>query len=211
VNIKLSDATAAELARRPIEYDTGFTLLPGKYKIKFLARDDETGRIGTYETTFVIPNLNKEVTHIPISSVVLSSQRVDLKDALYNAEKNKQRAKEEDVNPLVQNGQKLIPSVTRVFRQNQNMYVYLQAYEQGVPAIQPLVAFVSFYQEGTKAFETRPMEITQGLNTRLQTMAFSFSIPLNQVPPGEYECQISVLNPAGQKAAFWQAQVKVVP
>ncbi len=60
VNIKLTDATAAELARRPIEYDTGFTLLPGKYMIKFLARDDETGRIGTYQTTFVIPNLNKE-------------------------------------------------------------------------------------------------------------------------------------------------------
>ena len=47
VNIKLSDATAAELSRRPIEYDSGFTLLPGKYTIKFLARDDETGRIGT--------------------------------------------------------------------------------------------------------------------------------------------------------------------
>jgi hypothetical protein len=91
------------------------------------------------------------------------------------------------------------------------MYVYLQAYEQGVPAKQPLVAFVSFYQEQTKAFETQPMEITQGLNSRLQTMPFSFSIPLSQLPPGEYECQISVLNPAGQKAAFWQAQVKVVP
>ncbi len=74
VNIKLSDATAAELAHRPIEYDTGFTLLPGKYMIKFLARDDETGRIGTYQTTFVIPNLNKEEKRIPISSVVLSSQ-----------------------------------------------------------------------------------------------------------------------------------------
>lgn len=60
VNIKLSDATASELARRPIEYDTGFTLTPGRYTIKFLARDDETGRIGTYQTTFVIPNLNKE-------------------------------------------------------------------------------------------------------------------------------------------------------
>src|ERR1700678_2872617 len=60
VNIKLSDATAAELAKRPIEYDAGFTLLPGKYSIKFLARDDETGRIGTYQTTFTIPNLNKE-------------------------------------------------------------------------------------------------------------------------------------------------------
>src|SRR5580658_5609349 len=31
VDIKLSDATAAELAKRPIEYDTGFTLLPGTY------------------------------------------------------------------------------------------------------------------------------------------------------------------------------------
>ena len=50
VDIKLSEATAAELAKRPIQYDTGFTLLPGKYRIKFLARDAETGRIGTYET-----------------------------------------------------------------------------------------------------------------------------------------------------------------
>lgn len=211
VNIKLTDATAAELARRPIEYDTGFTLLPGKYMIKFLARDDETGRIGTYQTTFVIPNLNKEAAHVPISSVVLSSQRVDLKDALFNAQKNKDRTKEEDVNPLVQNGQKLIPSVTRVFRQSQNMYVYLQAYEQGVTAAQPLVAFVSLYREQTKTFETQPMEMTSGLNNRLLTMPFSFSIPLGQVPPGEYDCQISVLDPTGKKAAFWQAQVKVIP
>src|SRR5271154_1332548 len=181
VNIKLTDATAAELARRPIEYDTGFTLLPGKYMIKFLARDDETGRIGTYQTTFVIPNLNKEVAHVPISSVVLSSQRVELKDALFNAEKNKNRLKEEDVNPLVQNGQKVIPSVTRVFRQNQNMYVYLQAYEQGASGKQPLVAFVSLYNEQTKALETQPMEMTRELNSHLQTLPFSFSIPLSQL------------------------------
>ncbi len=75
--------------------------------------------------------------------------------------KTRSRTKEEDVNPLVQNGQKLIPSVTRVFRQSQNMYVYLQAYEQGVAAAQPLVAFVSFYREQTKTFETQPMEMTQ--------------------------------------------------
>src|SRR5215471_5620813 len=90
VDIKLSDATAADLAKKPIEYPTGFTLLPGKYSIKFLARDAETGRIGTFQTSFVIPNLNKEVKRIPISSVVLSSQRVDLKDALYNVDKKKE-------------------------------------------------------------------------------------------------------------------------
>ena len=65
VDMKLSGETAAKLAKQPIEYVTGFTLLPGKYKIKLLARDAETGRIGTYETTFVIPNLNKELKRIP--------------------------------------------------------------------------------------------------------------------------------------------------
>ena len=93
VNIKLTDASAAELAQRPVEYSTGFTLLPGRYNIKFLARDDETGRIGTYQTTFVIPNLNKETKRIPISSVVLSSQRVSNRDALFNAGSNKELAK----------------------------------------------------------------------------------------------------------------------
>src|SRR5258708_12075136 len=84
VNIKLSDATAIELSKRPIEYDAGFTILPGRYTIKFLARDDETGRIGTYQTTFVIPNLNKEERRIPISSVALTSHRIQLNHALYN-------------------------------------------------------------------------------------------------------------------------------
>jgi VWFA-related protein len=211
VNIKLSDATAAELAHRPIEYDTGFTLLPGKYMIKFLARDDETGRIGTYQTNFVIPNLNKEVARVAISSVVLSSQRVELKDALFNAEKDKDRVKEAAVNPLVQNGQKLIPSVTRVFRQGGDMYVYLQAYQQNPTGAQPLVAFVSFYQEQAKIFETQPVEIKQGQANRLQTMPFSFSIPMKQVPPGEYQCQVTVLDPTGKKSTFWQSQVLVVP
>ena len=130
VNIKLSDATALELAKRPIEYDTGFTLLPGKYSIKFLARDDETGRIGTYQTNFVIPNLNKVVKRIPISAVVLSSQRVALKAAIYDAAKTRDRAKDEAANPLVQDGQKLIPSVTRVFSSGHQVFVYLQAYKQ---------------------------------------------------------------------------------
>ncbi len=209
VNIKLSDATAIELAKRPIEYDTGFTLLPGKYTIKFLARDAETGRIGTFQTTFVIPNLNKEEKRIPISSVVLSSQRIDLKDALYNAAKKKDRA--ETVNPLVQNGQKLIPSVTRVFRKSRDMYVYLQAYEQTAPKAEPLVAFVSFYHAQTKALETQPMKVVDGLDNRLKTMSLSFSIALNQLPLGEYDCQVTVLDPTAQKAAFWRAPVKLVP
>jgi VWFA-related protein len=209
VDIKLSDATAAELAKRPIQYDTGFTLLPGKYKIKFLARDAETGRIGTYEIPFIIPNLNKEDKRIPISSVVLSSQRVELKDALYNAAKDKGKA--ETVNPLVQEGQKLIPSVTRVFSKGRDMYVYLQAYQPGAESAQPLVAFVTFYRGQAKAFETPPLEVTEALSNRLKTTPLKFSLSLSKLPPGRYNCQVTILDPTGQKAAFWQAPVMLVP
>jgi hypothetical protein len=211
VNIKLSDATAAELAKRPIEYDAGFTLLPGKFSIKFLARDDETGRIGTFQTSFVIPNLNKEATRVAISSVVLSGQRADLKDAIYNAAKQKERAKEEAANPLVLNGQKLIPSVTRVFSKSRDLFVYLQAYEHGVTAVQPLIAFVSFYQGQTKVFETQAMEAGNAMSNSLNTLPLRFTIGLEPLPPGEYECQITVLDPTGQKSAFWKAPITVVP
>ena len=211
VNIKLSDATASELAKQPIEYEAGFTLLPGKYMIKFLARDDETGRIGTYQTTFVIPNLNKEEKRVPISSVVLSGQRVDLKNAIYNAAKAKDQEKEATVNPLVQDGKKLIPSVTRVFSKGRDFYVYLQAYQQGAPDTKPLVAFVSFYQGQTKVFETQPMAVTRASTSRLGTVPLSFSIGLNRLPAGQYDCQVTVLDPTAMKGTFWQAPIMVVP
>jgi VWFA-related protein len=212
VNIKLTDATAAELAKQPIEYEAGFTLLPGKYMIKFLARDDETGRIGTYQTTFVIPNLNKEEKRVPISSVVLSSQRADLKSAIYNAAKAKDQYKEAAVNPLVQDGKKLIPSVTRVFSKGRDFYVYLQAYQQSVTTTaKPLVAFVSFYQGQNKVFETQPIAVTSSSTSRLGTVPLSFNIGLNQLPAGEYECQVTVLDPTDAKGSFWQGKIKLVP
>src|SRR5581483_1092365 len=64
VDKKLTGETAAQLAKQPIQYNTAFTLLPGTYTVKVLARDDETGRIGTYMGKFLIPNLNKETKRI---------------------------------------------------------------------------------------------------------------------------------------------------
>ena len=210
VNIKLSDATAAELAHKPIEYDTGFTLLPGRYSIKLLARDDETGRIGTYETEFVIPNLNKVENEIPISSVVLSSQRADARDTLFDTARSRDREKDDAVNPLVQDGRKLVPSVTRVFSASRAMYIYLQAYKPSA-AGQPLVAFVTFYQEDRKVYESAPLAELPNPASRLGTMPFSFQMELAGLRAGKYECQVTVLDPATAKATFWRAPVVLMP
>ena len=115
-DIQLSEATAAEWEKRPIEYDTGYTLLPGAYRIKVLARDSETGRMGTFLGKFDIPNLDRETQRVPISSVVLSSQRVAMSAAVAAVGKAAKTAATQAANPLVQDGVKLIPSVTRVFR-----------------------------------------------------------------------------------------------
>src|SRR5205823_2711511 len=107
-----------------------------------------TGRIGTFQTAFTIPNLNREDKRLPISSVVLSSQRIPLVDSLFSVKKDAP----ENVNPLVHEGQKLFPSVTRVFSKARNLYVYFQAYERNATATQPLVGFVTFYRDGVKMF-----------------------------------------------------------
>jgi hypothetical protein len=91
------------------------------------------------------------------------------------------------------------------------MYVYLQAYQRGADTARPLVAFIAFYQGQTKSFETPPLQVTESLNNKLRTTPLKFDIALNKLPPGEYNCQVTVLDPEGQKAAFWQAPVMLVP
>ena len=145
VDIKLSDETAAELAKRPIQYDTGFTLLPGKYVIKFLARDAETGRIGTYRDAVrdSEPEQGRQADSDQLGGAEQPAR--GLRGRAVQRGQG-QRHRRERVNPLVQDGQKLIPSVTRVFSKSRDMYVYLQAYEHEAPSAQPLVAFVTFYR-----------------------------------------------------------------
>jgi hypothetical protein len=219
VDIKLTDATAQQLTKVPIEYDAGFTLLPGRYSMKFLARDDETGRIGTYQTEFTIPNLNKETVRVPISSVVLSSQRVNTRDALYNVTRGKKQIENDAKNPLVQEGLKLIPSVTRVFNTSREMNVYLQAYAGGPAATTDaaapkpaasLIAFVSLYKDGKKALESAPLAAPPMAGSRLGVTPFSFHLPLGSLASGRYDCQISVLDPTGHRVAFWVSPVMLV-
>lgn len=210
VNVKLTDATAAELAHHPVEYDSGFTLLPGKYSIKFLARDDETGRIGTYQTNFTIPNLNKETARVPISSVVLSSQRVDMKSALYDAMKGKNAAKAIAANPLITAGQKLIPSVTRVFSNAGALYVYLQGYEETGASVKPLVAFVTLYRDRAKVLETKPIAVTPASTGKLAPVPLTFDLSLTGLVEGEYQCQVTIIDPTDGKATFWQAAMRII-
>ena len=204
IEVKLQGETAQQLAKTTLAYDTGFSLAPGNYTVKFLARENETGKMGTFETKFTVPDLTGEQKYLPISSVVLSNQRERLENAVATAERDKKLMAQ---HPLIQDGQKLIPSVTRVFRKDQNLYVYLEAYEPSAESAQPVMARVSFYRGKTKAFETEPLQVSEGLNPKTKALPLKFSVPLAKLQPGRYTCQVSVLDPTAQKFAFWRAPI----
>jgi VWFA-related protein len=208
MEVPLTTEKAEQLTAHPIQYETGFTLLPGKYVLKLLVRDAEVGRIGTYQTPFTVPNLNREPTRLPISTVVLGSQRIPVNDALFSV---KTSDKQSIGHPLIDAGQKLLPSVTRVFSASRDLYVYLEAYEAYATSTQPLVAFATLYRDGIKAFETQPIVARNGLDRTSRPVPIGFSVPIADVPAGRYECQVTVVDPASTKAAFWTAPIAVVP
>jgi hypothetical protein len=208
IEIKLKGETTQQLTKTTLAYDTGFSLAPGTYTVKFLARENETGKMGTFENKFVVPDLTAEQKYLPISSVVLSNQRQKLETAVATAERDKKLLAQ---HPLIEDGQKLVPSVTRVFRKDQNLYVYLETYQPLAETTQPVMARVSFYRGTVKAFETEPLEVTDGLNPKTKAVPLRFSVPLEKLQPGRYTCQVSVLDPTARKFAFWRAPMVLLP
>ncbi len=206
LEIKLKGLAVSDLAKKNLAYDTGFELPPGTYTVKFLTRENVTGKMGTFETKLVIPDLSAEKVRLPISSVVLSNQIEAQSAAVATGDQNKKALAG---HPLIQNGQMIVPSVTRAFRRDQTLYVYLEAYEPETP--QPLEATVAFYRDKTKVFES-PMHVArEGFKDQAKVLPVRMSVPLAALPPGRYTCQVSVLNAAAGKAAFWRAPVAVMP
>jgi hypothetical protein len=208
VTVKLKGEQVGQLPSRNLQYDTGFTLQPGTYTLKFLARENGTGKMGTFETAFTVPDLTAETRKLPISAVVLGNQREKLSDALVTAEKDKKLLA---ASPLINNTEKLVPSITRVFRKDQQMYVYLEAYQPAAATTEFMVATLSFYRGKIKAFETAPVQINQGLKEKSKAVPVSFSVPLATLQPGRYTCQINVVNPGAQKFAVWRSPVVLLP
>jgi hypothetical protein len=87
----------------------------------------------------------------------------------------------------------------------------VQAYQRSIDPLRPLVAYVTFYRDGDTVLETRPLLLDEVPAGRANAVSLRVSLPLAGLPPGQYECQVTVIDPATQKAAFWQAPIVIVP
>src|SRR5581483_3180152 len=122
---KIDPNTTAQA--KSFQYDAGFTLSPGKYHMKFVVRENVTGKMGTFETRFTVPDLSADTPGLKLSSIIWSNQRQTVQAAVGAAEKFSR--KELEANPLIVEDRKIVPDITRVFRRNQNLYLTFDVYD----------------------------------------------------------------------------------
>ncbi len=200
--VKLAINQAQQVARKNIQYSTGFTLPPGVYHLKFVVRENETGKLGSFETDVRVPDLAK--APLKMSSVVLASQRVP------PAGKGKD-------NPLVYGGEQYIPNLPHVFTRDRQLYFFYEVYDPAKYPTPPSGDTAPAAKDAGKMRVTTSIELLRG-NVKVfasplvdanavnlpgrNAIAFAFAVPLDSLADGAYTCQVNVVDDAGGTFAF---------
>jgi VWFA-related protein len=201
--VKLAVDSAQQVRRKNVQYNTGFVLAPGNYHLKFVVRENSTGRMGSFETDVRIPDLRK--APLRMSTVVLSSQRVP------------STAKKTKFQPLISEQTELVPSVTHVFQQDQKLYLQYEVYDSGKAKANEggnggqaknehqtvrVLTSIEFLRGDVKVYETKPLLAQEITAPDRKAVVFQMEIPLESLKPGFYTCQINVIDDVSGNYAF---------
>jgi hypothetical protein len=193
--VKLNLDPSVQARQKNIEYTTSFNLPPGKYQVKFVVRENQTGRMGSFVADITLPDMKK--SPLKMSSIVLASMR--------------QPSKKES--PLIRGGEEYVPNISHVFRQDQHLYllyeIYSPAHEKPAaeapkgtkPGIN-LLSSLELIQGSTKVYET-PLVQARTINVEgRDAVAVEIDVPLAGLKTGQYVCQLNVIDDAGGSFAF---------
>jgi VWFA-related protein len=206
--VNLDPERFQQINQKNLLYQGGVVLAPGNYRLKFVARENESGKIGTFEENLVVaPAQPGKMT---LSSVLLSSQLVPVqKSSEVQTKGQGVRAKLAN-SPLEINGETIVPSVTRLFTQSQTLYVFFQAYfpekTENKEAFDgnSLRAGLIFFRNGLQVNAT-PLLAPSEVDAKKYTASFRISLPLAKLQGGRYTVQAVVIAPGTQHSAFNRA------
>jgi VWFA-related protein len=212
IQVHLDPARFLQINQSSLVYQGGVVLSPGKYHLKFLARENESGRMGTFEQDLLVPQAPAD--RIMISSVLLSSQLVPVdKSSEVETKAKGVRAKLAE-SPLEMSGEKIVPSVTRYFTQGQTLYVFFQAYypekSDKADKFDPgtLRAALIFFRNGIQVNAT-PLLTPAQVDSKSRTASFRISLPLAKLPAGRYTAQALVVGAGTPHSAFGRAYLAI--
>src|SRR5216684_3878148 len=211
--VKLAVESTQQVRRKNVQYNTGFVLAPGSYHLKFVIRENQSGRMGSFETDVQIPDLRK--MPLKMSSVVLSSLRAPV------------TSKKNGANPLVRDQMELVPNITHVFTPDQHLYLQYEVYDAakgknpapaaangqngtvkdmpaGKPAKDSIRVFTSieFLQGATKIYESKPVVANEVTAPERKAVIFQMDLPLQALKPGLYLCQVNVIDDVAGSFSF---------
>jgi len=203
--VKLAVESTQQVRRKNVQYNTGFVLAPGSYHLKFVIRENQTGRMGSFETDVQIPDLRK--MPLKMSSVVLSSLRAPVTN------------KKNGANPLIRDQMELVPNITHVFTPDQHLYLQYEVYDaakgknpapaaaasqkgtaKDAPAAKPpkdsirVFTSIEFLQGAIKIYESKPVVANEVTAPERKAVIFQMDLPLQALKPGLYLCQVNVLD-----------------
>jgi VWFA-related protein len=235
--VKLAVDSTQQVRRKNVQYNTGFVLAPGNYHLKFIVRENRTGRMGSFETDVEVPDLRK--APLRMSSVVLSSLRARVTNA----------PKKKGTNPLIQDQTQLVPNVTHVFTRDQHLYLQYEIYDaakgkvaiaaaaapaqsgggvtgaaggeagKAAPEAPPakvtresihVLTSIEFLQGNVKVYESKQVVATEVTAPDRKAVVFQIDLPLQSLKPGLYVCQVNVIDDVAGNFAFprWPILIK---
>ncbi len=181
-------ADGGSLSGKLVLYQSGVTLPPGRFSVKVVVRENSSGSIGSFEAPIAVPVLRD--TGIKVSPPVLSTQ---LQPA----------GRERTANPLVRDGVQLLPNLTRAVARNQNVYFYFEVYDPALADGAPdLRTSLAFYRGNVKVYETPVVERTMIDDPARKAVLFQLEVPASAFTPGNYTCQVNVIDAVAGKVAF---------
>jgi VWFA-related protein len=219
--VKLAVDSTQQVRRKNVQYNTGFVLAPGSYHLKFVIRENRTGRMGSFETDVQVPDLRK--TPLRMSSVVLSSLRTPATN------------KKSGPNPLVRDQMELVPNITHVFAADQHLYLQYEVYDAAkgknpapvavnvqiggqnggqngtakeAPAAKPakdsirVFTSIEFLQGATKIYESKPVVANEVTAPDRKAVIFQMDLSLQALKPGLYVCQVNVIDDVAGSFSF---------
>ena len=182
----VTNATATELADamdRKSVYQKAIALTPGTYKVDVVVRDVGTGNKGIVNMGFTVPRYDEK--KLSTSSLVLTSKL--------------RSTNERDIGQMfVIGNSKVVPNLGGVYKQGQDVGIYLQVYNAEIDqtTLRPAVDVTYIITKDGKEVH-RQIEDWTGLSDSGQRLTLARLLPTTNMPTGEYNIRIEIKDRVG--------------
>ena len=197
--VKLNLDQSLQARQKNIQYTTSFNLPPGKYQLKFVVRENQTGRMGSFIADVTLPDMKK--TPLKMSSIVLASMREPSKKP--GKESTRWCATARSTCPT--SATSFARTSTSICSMRSTIRRTRKPAENEPKGTKPginLLSSLELIQGSTKVYET-PMVQAKSINVEgRDAVAVELDVPLSGLKPGSYMCQLNVVDDAAGSFAF---------